>query len=504
MWHRSRQSYNIRPYIVKGHQWAAKERRKEAERRGRLRRIPCRADSCRGYESQLEDTKGRKERLTAFVDHTSRGKSPPEEGQGSTRCRGLARGRQALPCLRNRLVSFHGDSKARNAAAGGHRAKPSRSNGGRRLRLESLEIRSLLSASALGEAVPYHVAPVAQNGVVPLSTAAPTGYSPAQIRHAYGFDQITFNSGTVAGDGSGTTIAIVDAYDDPHIANDLHQFDLRYGLPDPGFHQSEPERRDELCRRPMRAGSPRLRWTWNGRTPLPRGPTSCWSRPPAPRSRPVDGGQLCPQRRRRGGGVDELGRRRFLRRAELRRLFHHSQRPRRGDLPGGLRRQRRPGRLSGDLAQRGRRRRHDAFAGRRGQLRQRIGLERQRRRPQRLRSRAGLPADRRHPDLHLPRQPRRGLRRQSQHRLLGLRLVQQSRSRRPGGSGAEPATPRRNGRHWWPSPIRDACWPARDRWTAPPRPCPCSTRSPAPTSTTSPAARAPAAPTIRPGRATIW
>jgi hypothetical protein len=39
----------------------------------------------------------------------------------------------------------------------------------------------------------------------------------------------------VAGDGSGTTIAIVDAYDDPNIANDLHQFDLRFGLPDPVF-----------------------------------------------------------------------------------------------------------------------------------------------------------------------------------------------------------------------------------------------------------------------------
>ncbi len=31
----------------------------------------------------------------------------------------------------------------------------------------------------------------------------------------------------------GTTIAIVDAYDDPNIANDLHQFDLQFGLPDP-------------------------------------------------------------------------------------------------------------------------------------------------------------------------------------------------------------------------------------------------------------------------------
>jgi subtilase family serine protease len=57
--------------------------------------------------------------------------------------------------------------------------------------------------------------------------------SPAQVRHAYGFDQISFNG--TPGDGSGTTIAIVDAYDDPTIAGDLHQFDLQFGLPDPTF-----------------------------------------------------------------------------------------------------------------------------------------------------------------------------------------------------------------------------------------------------------------------------
>ena len=66
-----------------------------------------------------------------------------------------------------------------------------------------------------------------------MSTAAPTGYSPAQIRQAYGFDNITFLNGAVAGDGAGTTIAIVDAYDDPTIANDLRQFDRQFGMADP-------------------------------------------------------------------------------------------------------------------------------------------------------------------------------------------------------------------------------------------------------------------------------
>jgi hypothetical protein len=58
----------------------------------------------------------------------------------------------------------------------------------------------------------------------------PAGLSPAQVRQAYGFNKITFSNGTVAGTGAGETIAIVDAYDDPSIANDLAVFDQQYGL----------------------------------------------------------------------------------------------------------------------------------------------------------------------------------------------------------------------------------------------------------------------------------
>ena len=61
---------------------------------------------------------------------------------------------------------------------------------------------------------------------MPQGTLWPTGYSPSQIRHAYGFDQMQLN-------GAGQTIAIVDAYDDPNIASDLHEFDTTFNLPDP-------------------------------------------------------------------------------------------------------------------------------------------------------------------------------------------------------------------------------------------------------------------------------
>jgi len=56
------------------------------------------------------------------------------------------------------------------------------------------------------------------------ATAGPTGLSPAQTRHFYGFDQ-------VSNGGAGQTIAIVDAYDDPTIESDLAVFSRQFGLP---------------------------------------------------------------------------------------------------------------------------------------------------------------------------------------------------------------------------------------------------------------------------------
>src|SRR5262245_57358126 len=62
--------------------------------------------------------------------------------------------------------------------------------------------------------------------------ATPAGLSPAQIRHAYGFDQIAFTSGgqSIVGDGRGQTIAIVDAFHDPTIASDADTFDRAFSI----------------------------------------------------------------------------------------------------------------------------------------------------------------------------------------------------------------------------------------------------------------------------------
>lgn len=91
------------------------------------------------------------------------------------------------------------------------------------LRIEELESRFLFSAGGLDK---LFAAPDRAHGGI--TDPNPVGYTPAQIRHAYGFDQITF--GSVKGDGSGQTIAIVDAYDDPNIFKDLDVFDQTFGL----------------------------------------------------------------------------------------------------------------------------------------------------------------------------------------------------------------------------------------------------------------------------------
>ncbi len=55
------------------------------------------------------------------------------------------------------------------------------------------------------------------------ATTSPTGISPSRIRRAYGFTSI-------ANQGAGQTIGIVDAYDDPNIAADLSHFNSTFGL----------------------------------------------------------------------------------------------------------------------------------------------------------------------------------------------------------------------------------------------------------------------------------
>jgi hypothetical protein len=74
-------------------------------------------------------------------------------------------------------------------------------------------------------------------------------YTPSQILHAYGFDRLPY-------DGSGQTIAIVTAYDNPSLTYDLGVFDQQYGLPDPVLTIAKPQ------------GQPRYDHDWGLETDL--------------------------------------------------------------------------------------------------------------------------------------------------------------------------------------------------------------------------------------------
>ncbi|MDR3618456.1 MAG: S53 family peptidase [Paludisphaera borealis] len=66
---------------------------------------------------------------------------------------------------------------------------------------------------------------VQSTDVTPLVSSNPLAfYTPAQVRTAYGL-------GSIAGQGQGQTIAIVDAYSQPYIQSDVNEFSSIFGLP---------------------------------------------------------------------------------------------------------------------------------------------------------------------------------------------------------------------------------------------------------------------------------
>lgn len=86
-------------------------------------------------------------------------------------------------------------------------------------------------SSSPGSAPRAYATPIVQC-VSPQATSPPgTALTPAQVRAAYGFDQVMF--GSIVGDGTGQTIAIIDAYYYPTAQADLQAFDAQFGLADP-------------------------------------------------------------------------------------------------------------------------------------------------------------------------------------------------------------------------------------------------------------------------------
>jgi len=76
-------------------------------------------------------------------------------------------------------------------------------------------------ATSEGQQPPTNAVCLAQIGV--------PCYGPQEIRTAYGLNGL-INSGNT---GKGQTIVVIESYGSPTIANDLHQFDTDFGIPDP-------------------------------------------------------------------------------------------------------------------------------------------------------------------------------------------------------------------------------------------------------------------------------
>ena len=111
----------------------------------------------------------------------------------------------------------------------------------RALRFEPLEGRTLLSVAPLLPAN-WQAQPMSEVQLLNTSDAggssSPYGLTPNQVRGAYGLGTYTsgvlsngISFGGINGDGTGQTIAIVDAYDDPYAASDLNAFSTNFGLP---------------------------------------------------------------------------------------------------------------------------------------------------------------------------------------------------------------------------------------------------------------------------------
>ena len=118
---------------------------------------------------------------------------------------------------------------------------------GRRLRalgFELLERRTLLSVAGIlpanwqaQPACDVHLLNTSDSG----GSVSPYGLTPDQVRGAYGLGTYTsgvlsngISFGGINGDGTGQTIAIVAAYDDPNALSDLNAFSTNFGLPTVG------------------------------------------------------------------------------------------------------------------------------------------------------------------------------------------------------------------------------------------------------------------------------
>lgn len=86
-------------------------------------------------------------------------------------------------------------------------------------------------SASLGSLEPMALPTLESAKKKPVGYSYPVGMTPDTVRTAYGFDDVSFNG--IVGDGTGQTIAIISAYHNPNMVNDLKVFDQTFGLSDP-------------------------------------------------------------------------------------------------------------------------------------------------------------------------------------------------------------------------------------------------------------------------------
>ena len=117
------------------------------------------------------------------------------------------------------LAACSSESSTRPNAA--TEPEASASNVGLSMRLAHARV---CPGAAFGEARCHSLIRVDDAGS-PMATSGPSGYSPADLRAAYGLTSASVNGGT------GQTIAIVDAFDDGNAESDLAVYRSHFGLP---------------------------------------------------------------------------------------------------------------------------------------------------------------------------------------------------------------------------------------------------------------------------------
>jgi subtilase family serine protease len=107
-----------------------------------------------------------------------------------------------------------------------------------------------------------------------VTAFAPCGYAGTQLQGAYGL------TGAIAAgnDGTGVTVAVIDAYASPTIVSDVTEYSSRHGLPPIAGHFRQVVARRTRART-RRGGPARRPSTSRPCTPWPPVPTSCmWAR----------------------------------------------------------------------------------------------------------------------------------------------------------------------------------------------------------------------------------